>query len=198
MSSFFYKDQKLKQETTSYYLDANGKPEEKHIELLAGKIKECLPPSSVTKEDVVILCIGSDRYVGDALGPLVGTMLEEKNLPLSVYGTLEEPVHAFNLNIILKKIDKKKRKPVIIGIDASLGGREQVGHIMFKNGPLIPGTALKKMLPEVGDYHFVGFVNYVDPLPESQFLNDTRLYTVMNLANAITDVITEVFEEEKN
>lgn len=196
MNSFFYRGQKLQQEPASFYMDANGKPEEKHIQWLAGKVRDLLSQTTAMKEDIVVICIGSDRYIGDALGPLVGTMLQEKNLPVSVYGTLEEPIHAFNLNGVLKKIDKRKSKPVIIGIDASLGEREQVGHVMFKNGPLIPGRALKKMLPEVGDFHFAGFVNYVDPLPESQFLNDTRLFTVMNLAHAITDVLTEVFVKD--
>ena len=195
MSSFFYKEQNLEQKATSYYLNAGGKAEEKYIGLLADKIKESIPPSSMINEDIVFLCIGSDRYVGDSLGPLVGTMLKEKHLPFHVYGTLEDPVHGFNLNSILKKINKNKRKPVIIGIDASLGKRDHVGYIMFKEGPLIPGTALKKILPEIGDYHFVGFVNYIDPLPESQFLNDTRLFTVMNLAKAIVEVITEAFDE---
>lgn len=195
MGSFFYKGQKLQQDTNAFYLDANEGAAEKHIQLFAEKVRESITPASIMTEDIVIICIGSDRYIGDALGPLVGTMLEEKQLPVSVFGTLETPVHAFNLNSILKKIDKRKRKPVIIGIDASLGEREQVGHIMFKNGPLIPGKALKKMLPEVGDFHLAGIVNYIDPLPESQFLNDTRLFTVMNLAHAITDVITEVFSE---
>ena len=45
---------------------------------------------------LIILCIGSDRSTGDALGPLVGTMLENYNtytcLPAKIMGTLSEPV----------------------------------------------------------------------------------------------------------
>jgi|GEM_PF-2945695 len=36
----------------------------------------------------VILCIGTDRSTGDALGPLVGTMLSQHSLRAAVYGTL--------------------------------------------------------------------------------------------------------------
>ena len=54
---------------------------------------------STRKRPAVILCIGTDRSTGDALGPLIGTHLSRLNLPqLHVYGTLDEPVHATNLD----------------------------------------------------------------------------------------------------
>ncbi|KKI92265.1 sporulation protein [Bacillus sp. SA1-12] len=178
------------QETYSYQIKSKGRTEEKDIEKLAIKLKEIIQDSSC--KDVVLLCIGSDRYVGDSLGPLVGTMLKESQVPFRVYGTLEEPVHAFNLKGIVKEIKKQFKKPLIISVDASIGKENQVGYILFKEGPLIPGKAVEKMLPAVGDYHFVGIVNYIDPLPTTQFLNDTRLFTVMNLAKTIVKVIVEV------
>jgi putative sporulation protein YyaC len=189
---FYYEKEKNNEEVISYYVKSNEKTEEKDTELLAHKIREIIRQSSREDDDIVFLCIGSDRYVGDSLGPLVGTMLTERNVPFRVYGTLEEPVHAFNLKGILKGINKQFKKPLIFSIDASIGNKDQVGYVMFKEGPLTPGKALEKMLPEVGDYHFVGFVNYIDPLPTSQFLNDTRLYTVMNIAKTIVKVINSI------
>jgi putative sporulation protein YyaC len=189
---FYYEQEKNNEEVISYFMKSNGKTEEKDTELLAHKIREIIRQSSREDDDIVFLCIGSDRYVGDSLGPLVGTMLTERNVPFRVYGTLEEPVHAFNLKGILKGINKQFKKPLIFSIDASIGNKDQVGYVMFKEGPLTPGKALEKMLPEVGDYHFVGFVNYIDPLPTSQFLNDTRLYTVMNIAKTIVKVINSI------
>lgn len=189
---FYYEKEKNNKEAISYFVKSNGKTEEKDTVLLAHKIREIIRQSSREDDDIVFLCIGSDRYVGDSLGPLVGTMLTERNVPFRVYGTLEEPVHAFNLKGILKGINKQFKKPLIFSIDASIGNKDQVGHVMFKEGPLTPGKALEKMLPEVGDYHFVGFVNYIDPLPTSQFLNDTRLYTVMNIAKTIVKVINSI------
>ncbi len=194
MSPFYFDKEKKNQERYSYHLNSNGETKEKDIEILALKIKEVIEESSREGDDIVFLCIGSDRYVGDSLGPLVGTMLKENQIPLRVYGTLEEPVHAFNLMGIVKEINKKFKKPLIISIDASIGANHQVGDVIFREGPLTPGKALEKMLPEVGDYHFVGIVNYIDPLPTSQFLNDTRLYTVMNLAKTIVKVITKVYD----
>nr|WP_316047099.1 DUF1256 domain-containing protein [Planococcus glaciei] len=74
--------------------------------------------------------------------------------------------------------------------------KEQVGNVLFNEGPLVPGKALEKMLPEVGDYHFQGIVNYLDPFPSSQFLNDTRLHTVMKLAKLITEIIVDSDNEQ--
>ncbi|MDQ0247358.1 putative sporulation protein YyaC [Bacillus fengqiuensis] len=174
-----------------YYVRPDERTKEKDIQIAALKIRELIQNSPCKNEEVIFLCIGSDRYVGDSLGPLVGTMLKENEVPYHVYGTLEAPVHAFNLKATLKEIHKRFVKPLIFSLDACLGDQDQVGYVLFKEGPLLPGKALEKVLPEVGDYHIKGMVNYIDPLPTSQFLNDTRLYTVMNLAKTITKIITE-------
>ncbi|WP_019537231.1 spore protease YyaC [Paenibacillus ginsengihumi] len=181
------------QEPGSWHWDANGKTEDLAIRgIVAEKLKEIVGDAILSERTPVFLCIGSDRYVGDSLGPLVGTMLAESGFSFPVYGTLAEPIHAFNLKGTLKEIRKQYKKPFIIGIDALVGEKEEVGHVIFKEGPLTPGKALEKILPQVGDCHFVGVVNYIDPLPASQFLNDTRLYTVMTLAKAIVSVIVKV------
>ncbi|TDL91787.1 spore protease YyaC [Vibrio vulnificus] len=172
-------------------------PKGEEINSLALKVKEIIQYSGCKNEDVIFLCIGSDRSVGDSLGPLVGTMLKEHSVPYPVYGTLENPVHAFNLKETLKEIKKQFKKPLIFSVDACLGDQNQVGYVFLKDGPLVPGKALKKVLPEVGDYHIIGMVNYIDPLPTMQFLNDTRLYTVMNLANEIVKIITQATETSK-
>ena len=47
---------------------------------------------------IILVCIGTDRSTGDALGPLVGTKLEQVGIKnFQVFGTLDEPVHALNL-----------------------------------------------------------------------------------------------------
>lgn len=192
MSPYYYEQEKNNTGRYLYFLKSDEESEDKDIELLVLKVREIISQSMRADNEIVVLCIGSDRYIGDSLGPLVGSMLKESQVPYHVYGTLKEPIHAFNLKATLKDINKQIKKPLIISVDASIGYKEEVGYVMFKEGPLTPGTALQKVLPKVGDYHFVGIINYVDPLPTSQFLNDTRLYTVMNLAKTIVKVITKI------
>ena len=54
--------------------------------------------------ELVFLCIGTDRATGDCLGPLVGSRLKSLSPSTAVYGTLETPVHATNLQETLDEI----------------------------------------------------------------------------------------------
>ncbi|MDA3129322.1 spore protease YyaC [Aliibacillus thermotolerans] len=137
--------------------------------------------------DIVLVCIGTDRSTGDSLGPLIGNQLEKENLKhMFVYGTLSNPVHAVNLHEKLMEIKETHDNPYIIGIDACLGRFKNIGKITFAKGPVIPGAAMKKQLPHVGDAHVTGIVN-VSGMMEYFVLQNTRLYTVMTIANCIAE-----------
>lgn len=137
--------------------------------------------------DIVLVCIGTDRSTGDSLGPLIGAQLEKEKLKrMFVYGTLADPVHAVNLKDKLKEVNENHENPYIIGIDACLGRFKNIGKITFAKGPVIPGAAMKKQLPHVGDAHVTGIVN-VSGMMEYFVLQNTRLYTVMTIANTIAE-----------
>jgi len=143
---------------------------------------------------IVILCVGTDRSTGDALGPLVGTELARSGCPLfDVYGTLEDPVHAVNLEDTLKKIEKTVSHPFIIAVDASLGQLSSVGCIQFGSGPVRPGAGVNKDLPPVGDIHLTGIVN-VGGFMEYFVLQNTRLSLVMKMAHVIAHSLLTAIE----
>ncbi|MEI5908391.1 spore protease YyaC [Bacillus spongiae] len=140
---------------------------------------------------IVFVCIGTDRSTGDALGPLVGSLLEEKHISnFHIYGTLEDPIHAVNLTTKLKEITDKHVNPYIIGIDACLGRIKSVGSIQIGKGPIKPGAGVNKELPEVGDMHITGIVN-VSGFMEYFVLQNTRLHLVLNMAKIIADGIAK-------
>ncbi|NMA94707.1 MAG: spore protease YyaC [Clostridiales bacterium] len=144
-----------------------------------------------TKEykKVVILCIGSDRATGDCLGPLVGHKLRLiKYKDVSIYGTLDEPVHAKNLEEVQKSIQRLYDRPFIIAIDASLGSTNNVGHINLGFGPLLPGAGVYKNLPAVGDMYITGTVN-IGGFMEFLILQSTRLGIVMKMSEIISNGI---------
>ena len=80
----------------------------------------------------LIFCIGTDRYIGDCLGPLTGTFLSKLHIVTPIFGTLDNPIHAINLskNIIEVKIKYPNHK--IIAIDACLGTKDNIGSIQIK------------------------------------------------------------------
>lgn len=156
-------------------------------EKLASEILDHLPNFST--RPIVFVCIGTDRSTGDSLGPLIGTLLEEKEIaPYHVYGTLDDPIHAVNMDAKLAEIKEKHFNPFIIGIDACLGRLKSVGSIQVGNGPVKPGAGVNKELPEVGNMHITGIVN-VSGFMEFFVLQNTRLNLVLKMAKTIANGI---------
>ncbi|WP_337019434.1 spore protease YyaC [Oceanobacillus massiliensis] len=142
--------------------------------------------------EYVILCIGTDRSTGDALGPLTGSFLqEEKTKHMHIYGTLHHPVHAVNLHEAIEKINTTYRNPFIIAIDACLGRNASIGHIITENGPLKPGSALNKALPSIGDVNITGVVN-ISGFMEHSILQNTRLSIVVDMAKQIAEILSTI------
>lgn len=146
---------------------------------------------------IVLLCIGTDRSTGDSLGPLVGSLLSATGQNLfSVHGTLEEPVHATNLEQVIAVIREKYQNPYIIAVDACLGNQENIGYVNIVDGPLKPGAGVKKTLPAVGELHITGVVN-VGGFMEYMILQSTRLNIVMQIAHVIADGIKQTIYNHK-
>ncbi|HEX7056495.1 MAG TPA: spore protease YyaC [Bacilli bacterium] len=135
--------------------------------------------------ELVLVCIGTDRSTGDSLGPLVGTKLslaEQKGFAL--FGTLDEPVHAVNLQDTVSLIERNFAHPYIVAVDACLGQSASVGHIRLDSGPVKPGAGVNKDLPPIGDIHMTGIVN-VGGFMEYFVLQNTRLSIVMKMSQII-------------
>ncbi|GGF95705.1 spore protease YyaC [Paenibacillus abyssi] len=136
------------------------------------------------KDDILFLCIGSDRSTGDAFGPLVGNLLQEQGWP-HVTGTLKRPCDAQQLLTTLSSLPEDK---VVIAIDACLGKPESVGAYLVARGPLIPAQALGTTMPEAGNYSIAGVVNVYGPKPYTT-LQTTSLFTVMQMAKSLAEAI---------
>jgi len=158
--------------------------EEQAIELLSQHLQQRLRVYR-GHSDIVVFCIGTDRSTGDALGPIVGTQLE-RLYPnnVSIYGTLDSPVHAVNLQETIDHVKKNHGNPLIIAIDACLGQLNSIGKITVAHGPIKPGAGVKKQLPEVGTFHITGIVN-IGGFMEYFVLQNTRLSVVMKMGEVI-------------
>lgn len=160
------------------------------IQQISNKLLNNIPTK--LSNTIVVVCIGTDRSTGDSLGPLVGTFLSEKtNNTFYVYGTLEEPIHAVNLQEKIDQIKQKHPNAFIIAVDACLGKVKNIGTVQVCNGPLKPGAGVNKQLPEVGDVHVTGIVN-VSGFMEFLVLQNTRLSIVMKMAKIISESIYNV------
>ena len=167
-------------------------------QILAAKLEELIRQEFLRgKEGVIFLCIGTDRSTGDSLGPLIGHKLKERQDPGRnarkrggplVYGTLERPVHAMNLEQYRNFVMDQFPRRVVVAVDASVGNLEHVGYVTLGKGSLKPGLGVSKDLCEVGDIFITGIVGSCtsfDPV----MLQSVRLSIVMRMADCICDSI---------
>ncbi|PJZ18226.1 spore protease YyaC [Bacillus cereus] len=143
-------------------------------------------------KDIVLVCVGTDRSTGDSLGPLVGYHLKEYGLDnFTVYGELDDPVHAVNIPDKLDMISNNHPNSLVIAIDSSMTRKSaNVGHITIEDKPLKPGAAMNKDLPEIGELSISGLVN-IHGSEELNFfvLQNTRLSVVMRMSKVIAQTI---------
>ena len=138
----------------------------------------------------IILCIGSERATGDALAPLVGTLLRTKhNVPTYVYGTLETSVNAKNVEEYYQFIKAHHPGKKILAIDACVGAEEDIGFVKLTNTGLAPRSAIEKTNLSFGDYSLLAIVDkqFSDPLS----IFTTRLSVVFELSKKIAAAISD-------
>ena len=138
------------------------------------------------KKNLVFLCIGTDRSPGDRLGPLIGYKLkQERRRGTLVFGTLDRPVHAMNLEHYVQVLKNGYPDALVVAVDASVGDESHVGYVTLGRGSLKPGLGVCKELHAVGDLFITGIVagcSHYDPM----MLQSIRLALVMQLADFIS------------
>lgn len=143
-------------------------------------------------ENTILVCIGTDKCIGDCLGPLVGTILTENFFPLPVYGTLSSPIHALNIDERLNEIRVNHPNASIIGVDACLGDEHDIGDIRLRDYAIRPGKGVGKNLPEVGIASVIGIVDSSDNA-ELFFSRSIRLSFIMDMAKIISRIFIEAY-----
>lgn len=147
---------------------------------------EILKKNTTQNTPIVILCIGTDRATGDCLGPIIGYKLKKMYLDSAiVFGTLDNPVHAKNIEETVEHIKLIYDNPYIVAIDACLGKMDHIGYVSIGEGSINPGAGVNKTLPAVGDMFITGIVNF-SGFMDMLILQNTRLNTVMRMADFIS------------
>lgn len=139
----------------------------------------------------LVLCIGTDRYIGDCLGPVTGTLLKKQDIDFPVFGTLENPVHALNIKTQMERIKNDYTGYKIIAIDACIGNEKNIGSIQVKKGCIFPGKGVGKSLPPIGDIAVIGIVD-CSSKDDFLFTHNIRLNTIMKMAEVIVSAITNL------
>ncbi len=176
--------------TKQKYINSNSNAAFTHFtDELYARLKGALEKGA---KSMVFVCIGTDRSTGDSLGPLIGHKISGlKGKGVYVYGSLESPVHAKNIEAIMKQISQDCENPFVVAIDACLGSMDHIGYVGVGEGPIKPGSGVNKELAPVGDMFVTGIVNF-GGFMDFLVLQNTRLFTVMKIADLISTGIRYV------
>ena len=138
-------------------------------------------------DNYVFVCIGTSKLIADSLGPRVGEKLEEYfkgNPRVQVFGTMKNPVHFKNANIVLKKLENTKKN--IILVDSALALAAPIGNTYIGRGGIEIGKAYGK------SFYFPGNVNFKTVIENQKEKVNWSIEQIELLAQKVTSRIEEV------
>jgi len=122
---------------------------------------EVLAEICINPKRKIFLCIGTPEHVWDSYGPMVGSLLAEKDV--LCFGTMNDRVDSYNVESVEEKIRKEYKDALIIAIDSAVTKSEaKTGKIAIIRDGVKPGEAFTKNLRKVGDYSILFGVNSED------------------------------------
>lgn len=150
-------------------------------------------------ENILFVCIGNGKIIGDSLGPLIGTVLEknkrliQNNVKIDVIGTFENPILYYNVEEFIKKIDSQDYSEIVI-IDSALGSKENIGKVMITPAEILIGVGVNRGRMVKGDIILKGVVgiNYNNISRNLMELESVEAKQVEKIADKMLDIIYSI------
>lgn len=150
-------------------------------------------------ENILFVCIGNGKIIGDSLGPLIGTVLEknkrliQNNVKIDVIGTFENPILYYNVEEFIKNIDSQDYSEIVI-IDSALGSKENIGKVMITPAEILIGVGVNRGRMVKGDIILKGVVgiNYNNISRNLIELESIEAKQVENIASKMLDIIYSI------
>ena len=163
---------------------------------LSKRIIEIMQKNNYLEKELCFLCVGTDKVVGDAIGPLVGSNLKKyintnniKNI--NVIGNLDNPLINNNIE------NFKNTKGVKILIDSAISNSYKVGEIIVeeKSNKLVSAFFNKKKINYdisikaiVAENSFNNTLNLIR-------LQNVSVKTVIKMSEKITKEMCKVIDK---
>ena len=148
--------------------------------------------------NIIFLCIGTSKIIGDSIGPIIGNRLKDvENEIVQVYGTTENMVNFVNAKDIIESVYSSYEKPYIITIDSTLSNSRDKGEIVLGKGYIKIGKALEKSICFYSNINIKCIVgrSYNQMQKNLQELNNVKLPDIVNMASIITCGVKKVLEK---
>lgn len=135
------------------------------------------------------VCIGTNKIVSDSFGPRVGNKLKQvfySSPEISVYGTMQNPVHLKNATHFLEELENKNQ---IILIDSAIGRREEIGNTYVNRGGMEIGKAFNQSI------YFPANINIKTVIGAKEYMPNYSVNQIENLANEVASKIVKIVFE---
>lgn len=150
-------------------------------------------------ENILFVCIGNGKIIGDSLGPLIGTVLEknkrliQNNVKIDVIGTFENPILYYNVEEFIKNIDSQDYSEIVI-IDSALGSKENIGKVVITPAEILIGVGVNRGRMVKGDIILKGVVgiNYNNISRNLIELESVEAKQVEKIASKMLDIIYSI------
>jgi len=151
--------------------------------------------------EIIILCIGTNKIMGDMIGPMVGENLKSKiitpkNKKLIVFGNMTQTLNLKNANNIINKVKNNYQNPFVITIDTALSKIYDSKKIYINQGNIQIGSALSKGINCDSHINIKGVVGkYKENLEENlNTLRNVKLRDIVYLSMLISNGIIETMK----
>lgn len=143
---------------------------------------------------LIFLCVGSDKIIGDAIGPIVGTKLENEFMKrglaknINIYGKMGNTLNFKNATEVIENIKKCYKRPFIITIDAALSRESHIGRIVISEGIIELGNSLGRSIKLKSNINIKGVVGKYkeEPLENIKTLRKIGFYSVIEMSQNIS------------
>lgn len=153
--------------------------------------------------NIVILCIGTNKLIGDTIGPVVGqklTRVLSQNNNVKIYGNIKKTLNLKNAKQVLEEITCRYPEAFIITIDAALGPKETIETIYINSGKIKIGEALGHNIEYISNVNIKAIVGeYQQNLQKDiETLNKVKRKCIHRLSNQITYDVCQIIEKINN
>lgn len=113
-------------------------------------------------KNLVFLCIGTTKIIGDSVGPKVGDKLKQRGVDAYVYGNTLRQVTAVNVDDYARMIKTRHASDLVVVIDSALGKTSDIGSVRITKNGIKPGGAFDRGKERVGDIGILAVVGDAD------------------------------------
>lgn len=153
--------------------------------------------------NIVFLCIGTNTIVGDAFGPVVGSVLKNSlsnNRNIEILGDLTDCVTYNEVKNVVRLLGCSYKNSLIIVLDSALSKKNDIGKIFIQNRGLKYAESLKKSNSIIGNISIKAVVgeDVNNSINNFKNLKNASFDDIYKMSNLVSNGIIEVVNKKEN